>query len=72
MGYLAREGWSNLNVRLLLIRKKIANPSEVLDACERNGVTLEPDYPTVLRKLAISLDYDPDEGMSDTTRAEAR
>src|SRR5258708_802715 len=33
-GYLAREGWSNLNVRLLLAKGQILNPSAVLEACE--------------------------------------
>lgn len=51
-GYLAREGWSNLNVRLLLSRGQIENPSAVLEACETHTVTLEPDYPTVLEKLS--------------------
>ncbi|HEX7734551.1 MAG TPA: hypothetical protein VF458_06805, partial [Ktedonobacteraceae bacterium] len=51
-GYLAREGWSNLNVRLLLINKKINNPSQVLDACEKHGVNLERDYPTVSINLS--------------------
>lgn len=51
-GYLAREGWSNLNVRLMLVRGQIENPSDVLDACEKHGVELEPDYPTVLEKLS--------------------
>lgn len=51
-GYLAREGWSNLNVRVLLIGGHIENPSEVLDACEAAGIALEPDYPTVLEKLS--------------------
>jgi hypothetical protein len=50
-GYLAREGWSNLNVRLLLAKDGIENPSAVLHACETHGVELEPDYPAVLRKL---------------------
>jgi hypothetical protein len=54
-GYLAREGWRNINVRLLLIKRQIDNPSAVADACEAAGVELEPDYPTVLRKLARSL-----------------
>lgn len=51
-GYLALEGWSNINVRILLSRKAIENPSEVLDACISNGVELEPDYPAVLKKLS--------------------
>ena len=53
-GYLAREGWGNLNVRLLLARGQIENPSQVAEACESHGVVLEPDYPTVLKKLAAS------------------
>src|SRR5262245_40518590 len=50
-GYLAREGWSNLNVRILLAKDEIENPTAVLEACETHGVPLEPDYPAVLRKL---------------------
>jgi hypothetical protein len=53
-GYLAREGWSNINVRLLLSKGKIVNPSEAEDACNLHGVELEPDHPTVLTKLATS------------------
>lgn len=53
-GYLAREGWSNINVRLLLIRGQIASPAAVADACEVRGIELEIDYPTVLEKLAES------------------
>lgn len=52
LGYLAQVGWTNLNVRLLLIRGKIENPSAVLAACEEAGVELEPDYQTVLKKLS--------------------
>mgnify|MGYP001483031483 CR=1 FL=1 len=53
-GYLAREGWSNINVRILLAQGKIANPDKVADVCEANGIELEPDYPTVLEKLTAS------------------
>jgi hypothetical protein len=55
-GYLAREGWSNLNVRVLLAKDDIENPSAVLHACETHGVLLEPDYPAVLRKLEGQAD----------------
>ncbi len=54
-GYLAREGWSNINVRLLLTRNQIENPSEVAEACEQASIELETDYPTVLRKLSCNL-----------------
>ncbi len=54
-GYLAREGWTNLNVRLLAARSQVENPDEVAEACERHGVELEPDYPAVLAKLAGSI-----------------
>jgi Family of unknown function (DUF6283) len=53
-GYLAREGWNNLNVRILLAKDKIENPSAVLHACETQGVHLEPNYPAVLDKLAAA------------------
>jgi hypothetical protein len=55
-GYLAREGWANLNVRVLLAKGQIENPSVVLRACETHGVPLEPDYPAVLRKLERQAD----------------
>lgn len=54
-GYLARHGWSNLNVRLLLLDDKIESPDEVLDACEAAGIELHRDYPEVLAKLAASI-----------------
>lgn len=50
-GYLAREGWSNLSVRLLLIQEQIESPDAVANACEAAGVVLEPDYSAVLAKL---------------------
>ncbi len=53
-GYLAREGWNNLNVRVMLIEDRIENPSKVADACDEYGVELEPDYPAVLAKLEWS------------------
>jgi Family of unknown function (DUF6283) len=51
-GYLAQEGWSNINVRLLLAKGMIENPAAVADACYEDGVELEPDYATVLEKLS--------------------
>lgn len=51
-GYLAREGWRNINVRLLLCKKQIENPDDVLAACEATETQLEPDYETVLEKLS--------------------
>lgn len=51
-GYLAREGWSNLNVRILLMKNQIENPSSVLTACDSAGVRLHRDYPAVLKKLS--------------------
>jgi hypothetical protein len=53
-GYLAKEGWSNINVRLLLRTGEIENPSVVLQTCKDHGIELEPDYPTVLAKLSAS------------------
>lgn len=53
-GYLARAGWSNINVRLLLLHGRIHNPASVLEACEEAGIELEPDYPTVVEKLRRS------------------
>ena len=56
LGYLAQVGWSNLNVRLMLRKGEIVNPDEVVDACEAAGIELEPDYQTVLTKLAESIE----------------
>ena len=53
-GYLAQVGWSNLNVRLLLCTRQIANPFQVMDACEAHRVALETDYLTVFGKLSTS------------------
>lgn len=50
-GYLARAGWANINVRMLLIRHEIENPTAVLDACNAAGIKLHQDYRAVLRKL---------------------
>jgi hypothetical protein len=55
-GYLAREGWRNLNVRMLLARGWIEDPSAVLGACVAGGVELEADYPAVLDKLSGGAD----------------
>jgi hypothetical protein len=55
-GYLARTGWSNLSVRVLLAQDKIAHPDDVVAACEEHGIDLEPDYEAVLDKLAWSCD----------------
>lgn len=54
-GYLARHGWENINVRVLLAQGKINSPQAVLEACADRGIELEPDYPTVLAKLERSL-----------------
>jgi hypothetical protein len=54
-GYLAREGWSNLNVRFLLFEGQIANPNDVLRACEEAGIKLHSTYAEVLEKLEASL-----------------
>lgn len=53
-GYLARAGWSNLNVRILVWNGTIASPDAVLNACNAAGIELHPDYPSVLRKLSGS------------------
>lgn len=53
-GYLARHGWSNINVRILLAHGQINNPDKVLAACEKHGVELEIHYPAVLAKLTES------------------
>ncbi len=54
-GYLAREGWNNLNVRVMLAKSQIENPNDVIEACDEHGVELELDYPAVLTKLEESI-----------------
>ena len=51
-GYLARAGWSNINVRLLLTENKILNPTDVLEECRIAGIRLHRTYAAVLKKLA--------------------
>ncbi len=50
-GYLAREGWSNLNVRMQCSKGNVVDPDEVLAACKAAGVKLHANYRAVLRKL---------------------
>jgi hypothetical protein len=51
-GYVAQEGYSNLNVRLLAIKGHIPSPAAIADACYELGLELEQDYETVLEKLS--------------------
>ena len=60
-GYLAVQGWSNINVRLMLSLNEILNPNDVLEACEAAGIELEPDYHTVLNKMAASINADQED-----------
>jgi hypothetical protein len=53
-GYLARVGWTNINVRILLAKGEIASPSKVLDECKARGIELETSYENVLSKLSES------------------
>ena len=53
-GYLARAGWSNLNVRVGVMSGLIDNPTAVIDACIAAKIVLEPNYPAVLAKLSNS------------------
>lgn len=52
-GYLARVGWSNINVRLLLAMHKIEDPTDVAEACEAAGIELHETYAEVLGKLEV-------------------
>ena len=54
-GYLAREGWRNINVRILLAQRKIEHPDRVLAACQHAGIDLHESYADVLAKLERSL-----------------
>lgn len=53
-GYLAQEGERNINVRLMVSLGQMASPYAALEACKREGIELEIDYPTVLAKLAVT------------------
>jgi len=50
-GYLAQAGWTNINVRILLAQRKIANPDRVAEACRIAGVKLHRTWAAALRKL---------------------
>src|SRR5580692_1791651 len=54
-GYLAQAGDSNLNVRILAMTEKMLWPGQIADACVEAEIELEPDYETVLEKLAESI-----------------
>jgi hypothetical protein len=54
-GYLAREGWSNINVRLLPLEGQIASPFAALDACEAAGIERQENCSEVLRKQEGTL-----------------
>src|ERR1700734_2397375 len=59
-GYLAREGWRNLNVRLHVALGNMESPDAVLEECEVYGIELHRDYPEVLeRYYSMTMgDYD--------------
>lgn len=50
-GYLAREGWRNINVRLMLSRGEIASPDLILSECQRQGIRLHRTFNAMLAKL---------------------
>ncbi len=50
-GWLVRHGWKNFWVRLFVGQGKMPDPLDVAAACEKRGIELEKDYPTVLDKL---------------------
>lgn len=51
-GYLAREGWSNIRVRLEVIGGRMPRPDDVADACASAGIRLHKTYRAVLAKLS--------------------
>ena len=51
-GYLAQAGWSNLNVRLRVMKGQLTHPDQVQEACKAADVELEPNYESVLAKLS--------------------
>ncbi len=53
-GYLAVEGWKNINVRALLAKKEIPHPDKVWAACEAAGIELHKDWKSALAKLSAS------------------
>jgi hypothetical protein len=50
-GYLAQDGWNNLNVRLLAIKGQMPDPGAVAEACDAEGIELEPDNETVFGEV---------------------
>lgn len=53
-GYLAQEGYRNLNVRLMIMAGRCPDPISVADACYEDGTQLEEDYHDVLAKLSAT------------------
>jgi hypothetical protein len=55
-GYLARVGWTNLNVRLRVMQKRMPSPSQVLEACKRARLKLHRNYGEMMDKLTLSYE----------------
>jgi hypothetical protein len=50
-GYLAKEGWHNISVRMLFLSGRCETPDKVADACHDAGIELHNNYLEVLAKL---------------------
>jgi hypothetical protein len=55
-GYLAQVGYTNLTVRLFLLRKQLPSLNRIIAACARAGIKLHNDYGEMMDKLTLSYE----------------
>jgi hypothetical protein len=55
-GYLAQVGWTNINVRILLARRKLPRLDRIVEACEQAGIKLHRNYGEMMDKLTLSYE----------------
>ena len=55
-GYLAQVGWSNLNVRMFLVKGAIPSPDRIADACREERIKLHRNYGDMMDKLTLSYE----------------
>lgn len=55
-GYLAQVGWTNINVRLFLMKGQIPRLDDISQACKAAGITLHRNYGAMMDKLTLSYE----------------
>jgi hypothetical protein len=55
-GYLAQVGWTNLNVRLFLMRGEVPHLDRIIEACKKAKIKLHRNYGEMMDKLTLSYE----------------